>query len=116
MGILTLCSKNVKIAKAGKLIIFTFATFLANSLMKVETKIRHNKAIVLDGYQSVNECLGPYTQVDYTQLEFDFTRAIMNINWSLALILVNLLLQNCLIYSKVLKNNVEKTLPEKKET
>jgi len=59
----------------------------------VGSTIREIEVEVVDGYKSVNDCVGPYTQIDYELLEFSFDQAVSKTYWSLACLSLNLVMQ-----------------------
>jgi ABC-type transport system involved in multi-copper enzyme maturation permease subunit len=42
----------------------------------VGTTIRETQVVIVEGYKSVNDCVGPFTQIDYEVLDFDFDQAV----------------------------------------
>lgn len=59
----------------------------------VGSKIREIQEEVVEGYKSVNDCVGPFTQIDYEVLDFDFDQAVSKTYWSLAMLSLNLIMQ-----------------------
>jgi hypothetical protein len=52
----------------------------------VGTTIRETQVVIAEGYKSVNDCVGPFTQIDYVLLDEDFDKAVSNTHWSLAML------------------------------
>jgi hypothetical protein len=45
-------------------------------IFNVGSTIRETQVGIVEGYKSVNDCVGPFTQIDYEILGFDFDQAV----------------------------------------
>jgi hypothetical protein len=69
----------------------------------VGTTIRETQVEIVEGYKSVNDCVGPFTQIDYELLDYDFDQAVSKTYWSLGLLTLSFCMQLPLYLSGAVK-------------
>jgi hypothetical protein len=96
LSILMACCFAAQVRSITLVCLVILLSLFINAVVRiysVGSTIKDIEVEVLDGYKSVNDCVGPFTQVDYELLEFDFNQAVSKTYWSIAMLTLNLILQ-----------------------